>query len=330
MKQGKTLLILLVLLVACLGVYLALRSYNQAQEAVDDTVYLTNLGEVTSLSFTGTDGSDLSFTKDGDQWNWDGDADFPTDQDALTALAEDLAALPAVRTFDEPDSLDAYGLDAPSLSCTASNADGQSVTLLLGSAVDSNYYVMVEGESTVATVSSTLADQLQVSLMDLAEPENIPDVSESTLSSIRWQSGDTDLLLKKETITEEQTNEETGETTSTTTYRWSVNGTEIPDDNSTLDSLISELTYLYFTSCYDYKASDETRAACGLDTPSVLTLTDEDGTVTTLSIGNTDAEGSYYYAALNDSAAIENLSVSVVETLNSLTLEQLTTAETDA
>lgn len=66
MKQGKTLLILLVLLVACLGVYLALRSYNRAQEAVDDTVYLTNLGEVTSLSFTGTDGSDLSFTKDGD------------------------------------------------------------------------------------------------------------------------------------------------------------------------------------------------------------------------------------------------------------------------
>ena len=31
MKQGKTLLILLVLLVACLGVYLALRNYNQAQ-----------------------------------------------------------------------------------------------------------------------------------------------------------------------------------------------------------------------------------------------------------------------------------------------------------
>lgn len=115
MKQGKTLLILLVLLVACLGVYLALRSYNQAQEEVDDTVYLTNLGEVTSLSFTGTDGSDLSFTKDGDQWSWNGDADFPTDQDALTALAEDLAALPAVRTFDEPDSLDAYGLDTPSL-----------------------------------------------------------------------------------------------------------------------------------------------------------------------------------------------------------------------
>lgn len=330
MKQGKTLLILLVLLAACLGVYLALRSYNQAQEAVDDTVYLTNLGEVTSLSFTGTDGSDLSFTKDGDQWNWDGDADFPTDQDALTALAEDLAALPAVRTFDEPDSLDAYGLDAPSLSCTASNADGQSVTLLLGSAVDSNYYVMVEGESTVATVSATLPNQLQVSLMELAEPENIPDVTESTLSSIRWQSGDTDLLLEKETITEEQTNEETGETTSTTTYRWSVNGTEIPEDNSTLDSLLSELTYLYFTSCYDYKASDETRTACGLDAPSMLTMTDEDGAVTTLSIGSTDAEGSYYYAVLSDSAAIENLSVSVVETLTSLTLEQLTTAETDA
>ena len=202
MKQGKTLLVLLVLLILCGGVYLALRSYNENQEDVDDTIYLTDLGEVTNLSFTGTDGSDLSFTKTDDTWTWNGDETFPADQDALDALAEDLGQLAAVRVFDEPDSLDAYGLDAPTLSCTAANAGGDTVTVLLGDEVDGNTYAMVEGESRVATVAATLADELQVSLMDLAEPENIPDVTQGTLASIRWQSGDTDLLLEKATSTE--------------------------------------------------------------------------------------------------------------------------------
>ena len=326
MKQGKTLIVLLVLLVLCGGAYLALRSYNERQEAVDDTVYLTDLGEVTSLSFTGTDGSDLSFTRADDAWTWNGDETFPADQDALDALAEDLGHLAAVRVFDEPDALEHYGLDEPALSCTAANADGDVVTVLLGGDVDGNTYAMVEGETRVATVASTLSDQLQVSLMDLAEPENIPDVTESSLTSIRWQSVDADLLLEKETITEEQTDEESGETTSTTTYAWTVNGVEIPEDNETLDALLSELTYLYFTSCYDYKADADTLAACGLNAPSVLTLTDEDGAVTTLSIGAADEAGDYYYAVLNDSAAVHRLAVSVVETLVGLTQEQLTAA----
>ena len=89
MKQGKTLLVLLVLLILCGGVYFALRSYNENQEDVDDTIYLTDLGEVTTLSFTGTDGSDLSFTKADDVWTWNGDSTFPADQDALDALAEE-------------------------------------------------------------------------------------------------------------------------------------------------------------------------------------------------------------------------------------------------
>lgn len=323
MKQGKTLIVLLVLLVLCGGVYLALRSYNAAQEEVDDTVYLTDLGEVTTLSFTGTDGSDLSFTKADDTWTWNGDETFPADQDALDALAEDLAQLAAVRVFDEPDRLDAYGLETPALSCTASNADGDSVTVLLGDEADGNTYAMVEGESRVATVASTLSDELQVSLMDLAEPENIPDVTEGTLASIRWQSGSTDLLLEKETVTEETT-DDTGEDTTSTTYTWTVNGADIPEDNSTLNDLISELTYLYFTSCYDYKADADTLAACGLDDPSLLTLTEEDGTVVTLSIGSTTEDGGYYYATLNDSSAVQRLSVSVVETLTGLTQDQLT------
>lgn len=328
MKQGKTLLVLLVLLILCGGVYFALRSYNENQEDVDDTIYLTDLGEVTTLSFTGTDGSDLSFTKADDVWTWNGDSTFPADQDALDALAEDLGQLATVRVFDEPDSLDSYGLDAPALSCTAANADGDTVTVLLGDEVDGNHYAMVEGESRVATVAATLADELQVSLMDLAEPENIPDVTQGTLASIRWQSGDTDLLLEKETITEETT-DDAGETSTNTTYAWTVNGVDIPEDNSTLNDLVSELTYLYFTSCYDYKADADTLAACGLDDPSLLTMTEEDGTVITLSIGSTTDDGGYYYAILNDSSAIHRLSVSVVETLTGLTQDQLT-AEPEA
>ena len=210
--QTKTLAALAVILAVCLGAYLALRSWNQAQEAVDDTVYLVELADVTALSFTGTDGSDLSFTKADGAWTWDGDAAFPADQDALDALAADAGTLAAVRVFDEPDSLDAYGLDEPAYTVTVAGESG-SATILIGDPVESNYYAMPEGSERVATISSALVTGLSVGLMDLAEPEQIPDVTEDTLASIRWQSGGSDLLLEKETLTEDVTDEESGETT---------------------------------------------------------------------------------------------------------------------
>ena len=323
--QTKTLAALAVILAVCLGAYLALRSWNQAQEAVDDTVYLVELADVTALSFTGTDGSDLSFTKADGAWTWDGDAAFPADQDALDALAENAGTLAAVRVFDEPDSLDAYGLDEPAYTVTVAGESG-SATILIGDPVESNYYAMLEGSERVATISSALVTGLSVGLMDLAEPEQIPDVTEETLASIRWQSGGSGLLLEKETLTEDVTDEESGEITTETTYRWTVNGTEIPEDNEALDTLLSEITYLYFSACYDYAADAETRSACGLDEPMVLTYTDEEGSETTLSIGAQDESGEYYYASLNDSGAIQLLSNSAVEAFTALTEETLTAA----
>ena len=77
-KQTRTLLVLAAALVVCGGAYAGLRIWNAQQEQVDDTTYVTQLSDFTSLSFTNPAGS-FSFTKTGGTWQYDGDAAFPAD-----------------------------------------------------------------------------------------------------------------------------------------------------------------------------------------------------------------------------------------------------------
>ena len=316
-KQSKQLLTLAGVVVVCVALYLGLSFYNQSTADTDETVYLTQLEDVTALSFyNGTE--TLAFSKVDGTWQWDGDSAFPADQSALTSLADTAGQLAAVRTFETPESADSYGLDAPAHEITLTTAGGDSKTVLIGNSVDSSYtYAQVEGEVTVYTISSTLADDLNVELMDLAQVESFPDLSEDNMETIHIQNGDTSLTFTKETATD--TDEESGETTST--YTWSLNGTEVDSENETLSGMISDLSYLYFSSCYDYQSDEAQRADCGLDSPVTITVTCNDGTAMKLEIGDATPEGDSYYAVLNGSDAIHRISTTALGDLLTLNEE---------
>ena len=113
-KQTKTLAVLAAALVVCGGAYAALRVWNGQQAQIDDTVYVTQLSDLTALSFTNAQG-ELSFTKAEDVWQYDGDDAFPADQEAVEDLAEQVGSLAAIRVIDDPEDLSAYGLDEPAL-----------------------------------------------------------------------------------------------------------------------------------------------------------------------------------------------------------------------
>ena len=81
-KQTKTLTVLAAVLVVCGGAYAALRVWNDRQAQMDDTVYVTQLSDLTGLSLTNGQG-ELSFTKAEDAWQYDGDASFPAGQEAV-------------------------------------------------------------------------------------------------------------------------------------------------------------------------------------------------------------------------------------------------------
>lgn len=61
-KQSKTLIALAAVVVVCAAGYVGLRTWNQSQSEVDETVYITQLSDPTALTFTNQYGT-YSFTK---------------------------------------------------------------------------------------------------------------------------------------------------------------------------------------------------------------------------------------------------------------------------
>ena len=313
-KQTKTLTVLAAALVVCGGAYAALRVWNDRQAQIDDTVYVTQLSDLTVLSLINGQG-ELSFTKAEDVWQYDGDDAFPADQEAVEDLAEQVGSLAAIRVIDDPEDLSAYGLDEPALQVSVTAGDGTAVTLLLGDVSDSYCYAKRTDSDTVYTVSTDLPENLEsLELLDLAAIPDFPDLGTDTISSLTWESGGTTLTLTK----------------TETEPAWDVNGTAIPSDNSAFTSLMAQISSLAFDACYDYKGKAETLAECGLDTPvGVLTVTYGESETLTLTIGALDGTGDSYYAQLSGDPAVYLLSADSVDSLISLSAQELTAAEED-
>ena len=328
-KQTKTLAALAAALVVCGGAYAALRVWNDQQAQVDDTVYVTQLSDFTALSFTNAQG-ELSFTKAEDAWQYDGDASFPADQEAVEDLAEQVGSLAAIRVIDDPEDLSAYGLDEPALQASVTAGDGTAVTLLLGDVSDSYCYAKRTDSDTVYTVSTDLPENLEsLELLDLAAIPGFPDLGTDTISSLTWESGGTTLTLTKTENGDSSADaSSSSESAEETEPAWDVNGTAIPSDNSAFTSLMAQISSLAFDACYDYKGEADTLAECGPDTPvGVLTVTYGEGETLTLTIGALDGTGDSYYAQLSGDPGVYLLSADSVDTLVSLSAQELTAAE---
>lgn len=269
---------------------------------------MTQLSDLTVLSLINGQG-ELSFTKAEDVWQYDGDDAFPADQEAVEDLAEQIGSLAAIRVIDDPEDLSAYGLDEPALQATVTAGDETAVTLLLGDVSDSYCYAKRTDSDTVYTISS-----------------------------LTWESGGTTLTLTKseaETAGTENGDSSADASSSSESAEeaepaWDVNGTAIPSDNSAFTSLMAQLSSLAFDACYDYKGEADTLAACGLDTPvGVLTVTYGEGETLTLTIGALDGTGDSYYAQLSGDPGVYLLSADSVDTIISLSAQELTAAEED-
>lgn len=330
-KQTKTLTVLAAALVVCGGAYAALRVWNDRQAQIDDTVYVTQLSDFTGLTLTNSAGT-LSFTKDDDAWQYDGDDAFPADQEAVENLAEQVGSLAAIRVIDDPEDLSAYGLDEPALQASVTAGDGTAVTLLLGDVSDSYCYAKRTDSDTVYTVSTDLPENLEsLELLDLAAIPDFPDLGTDTISSLTWESGGTTLTLTKTENGDSSADaSSSSESAEETEPAWDVNGTAIPSDNSAFTSLMAQISSLAFDACYDYKGEADTLAECGLDTPvGVLTVTYGEGETLTLTIGALDGTGDSYYAQLSGDPAVYLLSADSVDTLVSLSAQELTAVEED-
>lgn len=190
-KQKKQVLILTVLLLVLVIAYLAIHIYNGKQEEKEsakeeaEKIYITNdaVEDITAFSYVLT-GETLSFAKSGDEWIYDGDTSCNLDESVIETMLGKVASITADECLSEPESLDSYGLDAPSGQITLTT-DEETVTLFIGNrnAITGSYYLKKDGDDKVYLVSSTVASACTKNISDLLTEEDTETEEPEELST---------------------------------------------------------------------------------------------------------------------------------------------------
>ena len=185
-KQKKQFIVVLILLVVAVAAYLILHVYNDKKEAKEeaeedaDTITITDFDadDVTAFSYQ-LNGETLSFTKDGDNWLYDGDTSLDLDEDSITSMLSAVSNLTTEEALEEYDSLSDYGLDTPSNTITVTTADG-TITLLAGNQneITNSYYMMTGDSDTVYLISTDLNSTFSSAVDDLIAEEEETETEE--------------------------------------------------------------------------------------------------------------------------------------------------------
>lgn len=328
-QQKRTFRILLaiavVLAVALAAVLIYKNQAAQAQEEADAqaeaAAVITQEQAYNALSYDNGSAT-LSFTLDENgSWVWADDPTFPLNQTTVTAIVDLISSLTPQQTITDGDTLEAYGLDNPTATLTASGEDGASLTLSLGKTTtdgQSYYMMMNEDQSTIYIIAGTLYNYLSTPIYDMCILPEIPDLAEENLDSITVTGTVTTALTASREETEAADGEETGteETDSQAVpVTWTDGeGTDVTE-NEQLTALLTELETFTLTKCADYRPSDEAVSICGFDAPAAVAEIVSGTTTLTITVGGATLDGTGYYVRIDDDTTIYQTTTDSVDTL---------------
>lgn len=328
-SQKKTLLVLLavvVLLAAALLIIRAIktRSAQEAEEAAaaeEAASIITEEAAYSSLTYdNGT--TTLSFALDEEgNWTWADDPEFPLDDSTVTAIVNLLTSLKPQQTITDGDTLEAYGLDQPFATLTATSPEGETLTIDLGNTTtDGNsYYMLMNGqESPVYIIADTLYTYMSKAIYDMCDLPDLPLLTEDRIQSVTIAGTESLTLIP------DQEEDSDGNVTVT----WTSGGEDVTEAAA---DLIGELEALTVTKCVDYKPTDEAVSICGFDEPVKVTLVylTDSGTeqTLTLEIGAENLDGDGYYVRLDDDTTIYQMDLDDVDALLAAAQSGLTDAQ---
>jgi len=321
-KKSLRLLIglLAVLVIAFAAVVLINRqkaAKTAAENAASSANQITDADSVYSSLVYDNGTATLSFTKNADGvWSWADDPDFPLNNTDITELVNTISGLTPQQTITDGDTLDAYGLDSPAMTLTATQEDGTQTSVALGNQVagsEDSYYMLLNGDqSTVYIVSDTLHLELSKGIYDMMTLPVLPILAEKELSSIQITGAQSVELTSTVTQAAGSAASSASSADSEPSVAWSCGGKDV-STNENVTSLVSGITSLTIDSCKDFKPTDEAVALCGLAKPlAVVTVdyTSDDGTPGsyTLSIGGATTDGDSLYVRLAGDTTIYAMS----------------------
>ncbi len=340
-KQGRSLLILVLVLVLLVAAFCAIKLINAHRERqaaiASEPVMLGEIGDPVEITyFNGTD--TLSFVNEDGTWYYSGDREYNLKQDFMTNIITAVKDLEIVRTIENGASSGEYGLSSPSYKLRVTDADGKVLDLIFGKNTGSYSYVAENGGTDVYAISDKLSSYLKFGLYDMVAKEKIDELSKDTINDMTVTADGYEVSLsmsRKDTEQPALTTDESGQPSITTNilrgYTWSIitasgaqklrdyviEGDGSADPVALADEIADALSGISFITCTDYDADDGVLSSCGFDDPYVTVRVDYEldgkNETKTLLLTNVAAEDGKYYGKFEDSKAVYTVNAERVD-----------------
>lgn len=207
-KQRIQILTLLAVVVLLCAAYAGIRYYNEKQEKKEEeaekaeTISVTDLevSDITKFSYR-LEGQQLCFSKDGDNWKYDGDTSLDMDEDAIETMLSKAVEVTAEEAVTEYENLEDFGLETPANTIAITTENGETV-LYIGNQneITNQYYLKTADSDTVYLVGSAVATGFNKSIDELtAEEETETAEKEAETESVTEENMQAE---STETVTE--------------------------------------------------------------------------------------------------------------------------------
>lgn len=267
-KKKNKYLPLLIMLAALLVLFVGYKLISKANDrkaaaeaaeeaAANATIMVADYDytTITDITYEKAGHDRLSFVVKGTAWEYLADSHFPLNSEKITAMAGAIASIGAGRRVDEGSPSD-YGLDSPEYEIVVKYSDGSAHTYRIGdyNSFASGYYFSADGEMYI--IPSGLTSYFDYDLDDLLVLDTLP--------SSDWT--------------------ETGYIQSVTVSLDGVTSEITGADE--IETVIANVKKLYLNDCADWYATDDEKAACGIDGDDYVSVKYKKPVTTTDADGN--------------------------------------------
>lgn len=268
-KRAITMIALLVLLAALIGVYAWYGNRDTKKDNPEDTKTISlakvDPAKVTKIHYIGSD-INMNFINNDGVWKSKEEPDRPINQDSISGMINNIQDISAIKVITEStDDLSNFGLDNPKPFVELTMEDGSTITLKLGleAPTGDGLYAMVNKDSKVYLVDQSFSSALTLSELSLSEIKKAPDISPDNINYLNIDKrGKQNIeLMLSESIAKD--NSGFGN------FRWQYvkpYGEGYTADTNEIQKIIQNYATFIYQGCVDYKG--DKLAKYGLDKPS--------------------------------------------------------------
>ena len=308
-KQNRLLLILVIVLVLVALCYALLFRHNkevekaESESSAEQTINLYNkdfdTSNLSSFSFTTSDNQILKFIKNGENWSYSGDKNFPVNDSLISDITSTLSSMTGKRQVETSlDKNSDYGLDKPTKTVTVTDSSNHEMTIYFGSSnsITGDYYIYTDADTKVYTTESSNYEAFNYSLMDLIAIDSIPSIDATLLKDVTVDKTDGKWKMTYKEAGDSSL-DYTGELT------WFVtnpNKSKEGMDSSAASTFTTNVTGITTDSCVAYNVKTKDLKKYGLDNPKATVTVnyqeseDKKNKTFTFHIGN-KKDDSYYF-----------------------------------